>query len=572
MAKKGIEIDIAANTRDFQRGTKDVESALEEVADALDDVARDADKAGRKMGDELSDGAKDAERSVERVERSFKELADSAKRETRQAGDSMRTNVKRGADGANEAVAEWGDEAKANMSEAFSSFRGDAEDFVQIVQDTFGGVMTNLGPVGMAAGAAGAIGIGLMLGAFEEAKEAEQELREQVAELTDLLIDTGGDGAEAIQAVADRLRGLATETDKDAMSLEKLSAIAEQNSIDFAELADAYTKSGGDLQAYVAQIDKLAGASQKATAEAYASRDANRWQLAEQASGLATVSSELRTLAESQAQATANAEKWAQTDGPALAAKAEKLDALQGELDEAIGTWSDYYDAETGATDPAQYLAAMQARMDATANFNSNVSKLAQDFGLTFEEQQAIIDQGVDFAPMLQSIIESGLGDEYAAQIRQMLDGGQAIVDGQPLVAPVMTKADTGKAKSDLDQMAEPRVASITTQTDTSEVTEAIDTATADHEAEVTATADTTAAVAALDKAAKKRTAKITATSDTTTATTALDKAARKRTATIIVRADTAAAERAISRVRRLAEETVHLNVNARVNGKKIDW
>jgi hypothetical protein len=50
---KGIEISIAANTRDFQKGTKDVEKGLERVQDSLEDLSRVAQQDGDKIGDNL---------------------------------------------------------------------------------------------------------------------------------------------------------------------------------------------------------------------------------------------------------------------------------------------------------------------------------------------------------------------------------------------------------------------------------------------------------------------------------------------------------------------------------------
>lgn len=518
MAKKGIEIGVGMNAREVQKGAKDVESALEEVADSLDDVAKDADRAGRKMGDEISDGAKDAERSVDRLERSFKEMTDEARKAAR-SGDELGGGMKRGTREASEAVETFGDEARQNLSETVSSFRGELEDIPQLAQDILGGAVGDLGPLGMAAGAAGAAGIGLIVAAWQKAKEAEQEYRERVAELTDILIETGGEGAEAIEAVADRMKVFATETDESAMSFAKMREQSEKTGISFKELARAYSGAGGDLNAYIAEVDALAESTANAQER---TEDYGRYaglvrdKEAEQISG---VSDELRKLAKETEDAKQDYEDWLAAGGEAELAKAERLSTLQGEIDEVIGSWKDYYNAETGATDPAKYIAAMQARLEATDAFDSNVQTLAKNFGLSFEETQAILNQGVDFAPMLAAIMAGGpeMQEQYAAQIRAMLDGGQAIVDDTELGATVTAQTDTGDAEQQLDQLATNRDAPVTAEPDTKKAEQQLD-----------------------QLAKKKRTATVTARVDTSAAELALAAwLRRKRTMTVEVEART---------------------------------
>lgn len=508
---KGIEIDIAANTRDFQRGTKDVEKALEDVADALDDVSKDAKKAGDKLGDELSDGAKDATRGVDKLERSFKDVADASKRETRSAGDSMKRNMKDGADGASDAVREWGDEAKQNVSETFSSFDGSAESFADMVQGTFGGVISNLGPLGMVAGAAGAAGIGLLMKAFEDGKVSEEEFRARVAELADVLIETGGEGADALQAMADRMRDLVAPTDEGAMSLSKIRAMADDSGASFEELAKAYGHAGGDLQAYIDEVDK----SEAATRDQLTGIDAlNKGEWGRSAA-LGEVSDHLRELAKEQEAAKQAEQDWIESGGAALEARAAQMETLQGELDEAIDSWDDYKVAETGAADPAAYIAAMQARMDATSNFNTNVQELAANTGLSFEETQAILEQGVDFAPMLAAIMSGGpeMQAQYAGQIRAMLDGGQSIIDGTETTATITTKTDSEVAEQQLDAAATERQAPVKAEADTKAAATQLDSvATKQRTATIVASVDTSAAAAALDRFInRQRTATITA-------------------------------------------------------------
>lgn len=508
-----IKIEFLAGIFPFLKGTKDMSKALDDVSDSLDDVARDAaraaDRAGDDLGDEISDGAKDAEKGVDRLERSFKEMADNARRESKEAGDAVRRNVR---DGAGEAVQEFGDEAKQNIAETFSSFRGEAEDFAQIAQDTFGGVISNLGPLGMAAGAAGALGIGLILAEFEKGKISEQEFRERVAQLTEVLIETGGEGAESVQALADNLKELAAPTDAGARNLAQIRREAEKANIPFEELATAYAQGSGSLDKYLEQLNEAIAAEQQRSREATQGMEGSIVGTTSYGLELEGIRDRINGIAKEQEAAKEAERLWLESGGAAIQARAEAMATLQGEIDSAIGKWGEYYNAETGAVDPAGYIGAMQARMAATSNFNTNVQTLAKQFGLSFEETQYILDQGVDFAPMLQSIIDSGLGDQFAAQVQAAVGGGQEIIEGTPLGATVSVAADTSAAEAELDGASEPRQAEITAEPETSAAARALDTlATQNRKATITAEADLSAARRALDSfIAERRVAVVT--------------------------------------------------------------
>ncbi|QBE48748.1 hypothetical protein [Leucobacter triazinivorans] len=559
-----IEIKFLSNVVRFLKGTNDMEEALDDVADTLDDVAKDAKKAGDKtgdaltdaakdakragdkIGDEISDGAKDAEQSVERLERTFKDMADTARRETGDASDAMRSDMRDGATGASEAVTEFGDEAVQNMSETFSSFRGEAEDFAQIAQDTFGGVISALGPVGMAAGAAGAIGIGMIMASLEEGEEAAQDMRDRVGELAGQLIEIGGDPVAQLDAIVEGLKDLASESEEGETSLADLRAAAEGSATGFQRLADAYAGNTEGLR------DMLEAEKERLAAAETSYNQDKRWDqektknLRDQRDGLRTIVDGLEKASTAAEEAEAEEAAWLASNGPAYEAKAEAIDSLQGELNDAIGSYGDFIDAETGATDPAGYLAAMQARMDATANFNSNVQDLASRFGLSHDEVQAILDKGLDFAPMLQDLINGGYDEQYVEQLRAMLDGGQSIVDGTPITAKMTGEADTEGAVS------------------------ALEAASADRDTTIKGSAETRTAARDLDGVAdKKRTAKITAKAQTTLASSALRSVARNRTAKITAQASTWAAEQALNRLTRARTVQVTADVRTR-EGKPV--
>ncbi|MCA0377875.1 MAG: hypothetical protein LCH36_00340 [Actinobacteria bacterium] len=535
MAGKGFEIHAALNASKFQKGVKDVEGALEEVADSLDDVAKEADKAGRKMGDEIQDGARDASQSVDRLERSFKDMADASKRETGRASDSMKRNTKEATTQAASDLQELGDEAKQNAAETFSSFDGSFESFIDGIQGTMGGIVSSMGAAGAVAGGALALGIGFAVAQGQELADAINTAKERAAELAGEILEADGDLASIQWADKFKEWGLAIEDSrqwfefwqKDALTaFESASQAAEKFGVSAKDLslglsgidADAATRSIAKLRDQIKELEVERG-------RAMQSQDRNdikgeihaREQLIKKLEEQGNVTAEAAAIAETMAEISA---ETAAADEAAAAATQRRTDAvssLQGELDESVASYAKFIDAETGAVDPAKYIAAMQTRMEATGNFNTNLEQLAANTGLSFEAQQAILDQGVEFAPMLASIMAGGseMQAQYAAQMEAMVTGGQAILDGTTPSVTVTATADSQDAERQLAATAEERTAPVKAEADTK-------------------TADATLDAAA----AKTRTAKITASVDLTAAETALANFVnRRRTATVTVNA-----------------------------------
>lgn len=517
--RMGIQNDVIKPLEDAETAIKNLAKPADKTSDTLDDMGRN----GKKAGDRIETALEDAQKESDRTRRELEDLGDAMTRAGRKGAD-IEEGMRKGTDGAGEAVAEFKDEAVANLSETVSSFRGDAEDIAQIAQDTLGGVVGNLGPVGMAAGVAGAAGIGLIMGAIEEAKAKEQEFREQVAELAQVLMDTGDGGSEAIAAIAEKLRELAAPTDEGVESLAKLKEQAENSESGFKKLAQAYAGNADGLEKIIKKEREALDAMDNRSSRRSKS---TRAEIGDRREIVASLEEQKKVIDE----AAKAEEAWIAAGGPALEARASQLDTIQGELDESVGAWSEYVNAETGAIDPAAYIAAMQARMDATASFSGNVELIAEKFGLSFEESQAILDQGVDFAPMLQSIIDNGLDAEFAAKIQAAVGGGQEILDGNPLGTTVTADADVSGAEGSLQETAKDRTSGVTAVPDTKQAGGALDALVSKKRtATIGATASTGSASGALDRAARDRTAQITAVAQTWLAEQSLDRLTRPRT------------------------------------------
>lgn len=540
MARKGVVLSVASDTGQVEQGIKNgVIEPLEDAIDVIKDLAKEGDKSGEKLEDAMRDAQKDTERLAGEYEQLGKTIRDSSKK----SGQGFKDNTSDATSAASRDLGELKDEAVQNASETFSSFDGSVDSFVDGLQGTFGGIVSNMGPMGAVIGGALALGIGAGVAKGEELAEAINTAKERATELAAELIDVDGDLSQIQWAEKIQEWGLAIEDSREwwefwqtdaKTAMEVAEEAAERTGIALKDMvlgmsgtdAQAATRIVGELTDQIKELE-----AQRKVADGNSARESinseirDRQNLIDKLKEQGGVTEEAAAL---QQRLTEYTDEAAAADRAAAAATEARTDAansLQSALDESVASWTAYVDAESGAVDPSAYLQGMQDRMNATANFNTNVQSLATEFGLSQEEIQAILDQGVEFGPMLQSIMDSGLAPTFIAQMQAAVGGGQEIIDGTPLGATVTADADTAAAVAGLDAAATDR---------TSDVTAKASTATAEKDlaavaekkrtATITAKADTTAANRDLDSvASKSRSASITAGVDLTEATRALN-------------------------------------------------
>ena len=380
-----ITIDFLANAKGFLRGTSDVEGALDDVASSLDDVAKDSARSADKLAGDYKDAARDLEQSNTRLERSFKDLADTQKTSTKQVANDFDISSRQQTDRRKEAIKEIGAEAKANAAETFSSFDGSASSFADGIQGTLGGLVSSLGPVGLAAGAAGAIAIGLITGALQNADTTSQEFRASVGEMTADLITSGQVGKVSVGYILDQLKKLATESDSSKVSLDKIFETSKKAGNSAKDLAQAYAGNTEGLKDLLsAGRDKLE--QDKKTADLASTQ---LTQASQARSAAADAVADLRTkqfaqgeyntyLEQAAAKAAAAAQQEKQfilAGGPELVAKAALIEQLNTAYDDAAGGVQDYIDKESGIFDTAGYIAAMQTRQQALRDYQETLAK-----------------------------------------------------------------------------------------------------------------------------------------------------------------------------------------------------
>lgn len=214
------------------------EDRLEEIGDAAKDAGKDLDKG-------LTDGAKDAESAAEKLEATFKDAFDKVGTDAKKAGDDVGENTKRGFSDAGDATATFKDEARANLSESVSSFRGDVEDIPQLLQDVLGGVSADLGVMGGLAAAGVAAAIGVTIGKLQEHADKVNEAKEQMGELAREIADADGNLADI--DFGSRMRDWAFEIQDSRSWFEVWQQDAVSN---LESVAQAATDSGEDLSTF----------------------------------------------------------------------------------------------------------------------------------------------------------------------------------------------------------------------------------------------------------------------------------------------------------------------------------
>lgn len=421
-------IDFFANVTQFLRGTKDAEDALGDVSSSLDDLARDGRQAGDKLGDGIKDGAKTAARSVDDLDRTFKDLADSSKKEFKTAGDQVGTNIKRGTQEAEGGVKDLGEESKATAKETAASFDGSADSIVGAFQEVAANAFAGFGPAGLVAGLAAAAGIGLIVAAMGTAGDATEDVKAHTAELAQEYISTGDLGVASMDYLISRLQDLATESEDGKTNLGKLADIAKRSGSSFQDLAQAYAGNTDQLKDLWREGDKRQTQLELEAETASRTGALNYGSLLRQAAAQEEYTNYVGQSI-GVAEKAAEAQKlYAQAGGAELEQKAEAVKSIQGGVDDAAGSWEVYSDKEKTALDPAQYLANVQARISAAAGYAANLATAQAQ--LNPAAYQYLVDQGVDFAPMLQSILDSGMVDQFNSTFTQAAAAGNSAIDG----------------------------------------------------------------------------------------------------------------------------------------------
>ncbi|OII04315.1 hypothetical protein [Curtobacterium sp. MCBA15_008] len=426
-----IRIPIGANASEAIREAKKAGNAIESIGDSLDDLARDSSRQSREAGNDLAkgidQGTDKAEKSVQDLERTFKQsVKDMARAD---GGGGLGTNIsrdmKKGTREAGESVSTFKDEAKANLSEVASSFSGDIQSSVDLVQGTLGGVVADLGPIGLAAGAASAVGVGLIGAAITNAQADAEQFQAQVSDLATDLIETGRVGSASLGYIADELKEMATVTDGSVTSLKDLRNAADRSGTSYKDLATAAAGHTDEIDKQIDAIVKQKNEWQQSGQAILEGDDAlgssanNRTKALDQTLGY------LRDAKKAAKEAAAEQKNYADAGGIALQANAEAVESYGESLASAF---QEAGDAQQGFTDDGvfnldRYIQKTSETVAQIENYSQNMAKATGQLGKAgHDEAIRYLEQlGPDAAPLVDAFIKAPAAKQ--AELARIWDG-----------------------------------------------------------------------------------------------------------------------------------------------------
>jgi hypothetical protein len=279
-----VTIELVSDVSDVIKGAGKVAERFADVSDSLVDLARDSQRSG----DKIETAMKDAGRSAEHIDdglagagqaadafedkarAAFKAMSDGASK----AGDKAAHETKQGFDKSGEAVETFKDEAKSNLSEVTSSFSGDMDSAVDLIQGTLGGLVADLGPAGLVGGAVAALAIGLAKAAADGEAERVNRIGEAAATLAADIEAVGGSLRDVDfddrmhewgMAIQDTREWWELWQDKALTGSQLIEKQAKEAGLGFKDMFRGASGSSEDAHKALKQIDIVLGELQKKT-------------------------------------------------------------------------------------------------------------------------------------------------------------------------------------------------------------------------------------------------------------------------------------------------------------------
>ena len=463
MADRGRDLKFSILSDLSQFDTDRPARQLEDLGDA----ATAAGKAVDKMSDtvdrtDLDKLGKEAKDTATKVDSAFDKISASSKANLRKVGDDAKVGMRE----AGEATTTFKDEARSNLSEVASSFQGDMTSAVDLVQGTLGGVVQDLGPLGLALGAAGAAGLGIIASSIQAAKERVAELTASFLDLRKQGIDPAADSAAHLvdELDAASLSQFKRDADELGISYQLLQAAFDGNTeaIKTARKAieDYNNANAGGNPFTGEQADLHERLSQKLndTEKAYRNAaDASAFLGSTQAG--TTISTEAVTRAiEEHANALDSFVDPANVYTQLLAdKKAKEQESAQATADATTNqkdSWQDY--AKSVDVSVGEYLASLEKQVTAQEQWAGNLQKLAKrgvDEGV-LAELEKMGPEGAPLVAKLTTASDAELSKMVALYGRQGAAAGQSVASN--LVAQ---SGDVSASARELHQKASAELA-----------------------------------------------------------------------------------------------------------------
>jgi len=264
----GINISLVSDVRDFLKGTKDAGAALDDVVVSLEDVAKEGTTTADKLGQDFQDVRNDGTRAAERMEREFEDAFKAVKRDASDASRDVSRSMKTAGDDCVNVVDEVKNEAKQNFAEMASSFAGDMDSAVDLVQGTLAGLASSIPGIGIALG-----GLGMVAGTmYSEWNENAAKTSARIAQMYDDMRESGDrylSGEYIHQAISDIISGSADAV----ISLKEVQEIAQATHLPEGTVLAAAAGDGESLAQVLPRVRAEVDRYKEAINEAKAASD-----------------------------------------------------------------------------------------------------------------------------------------------------------------------------------------------------------------------------------------------------------------------------------------------------------
>jgi hypothetical protein len=455
LARAGLDVGD-----DIRTGARVAERALDDVGDA-----------GREAGNDLERGLRDAQRETARTGAEYKDLAE----EVRRATAEQRASGQHAFDPAAESVETFRDEAVSNLSEVASSFDGSVSSVFDLLQGTLGGVIADLGPLGLAAGTAAAAGVGLIGAAFSQAGEDQEAFKQRVDAMTGELLDEFYEVGDAVTAVDRKLRDWASDNEKYGVSLVDLQKDARTARIGFGDLAETIAtgttpelrrmrgeieESIDSLRKRAAAVDTTAGADRSAANAAGEQADRLQKELVpainQSINANKNAAAAEEALASAQGMTVEQYRAYVEQTNVAKQASEDFASTLTGVLSDAAESTSEKLD--NGAMNAGDYVKGLEERTAAAQQYASNVRAIGEQ--LPGDLFNFVRQQGPGFSQEIATYLSASPEQQAAIRAGWKIDA-QVTADTSDVEAKTAdqsrkkTKGPTSEVKADTSDVDE---------------------------------------------------------------------------------------------------------------------
>ena len=499
------DIDRTASRTDVEKPLEDGEDAAGDLSKAVDDATdavRDLDREASKS--DLDDQMREAQKAsseygaeIDETRRSLKELRDAAKQAgtgTKKAAQDGEQGMRRMGEGAEEV----NQEILQNLSSTVSSFRGDMTDLVQLGQDVLGGLAGTdaLGGIkGIAATAAGAAGLGLIVGAIEAAQQRAEEFNQLVNDIAQDITEAGRQGKTSYEAQADAIMDLATE---NKTAFDSIITYGSRAGITMSQLGAAYAEGGDKAEAVIARLQASMGNYGEVersfineAINAYKDRTkaideggqrAKFWQamgvnaLKEQDEKQEAYTKKIEDTGAAVADVTKGLVDQQQAaieaaDTAREEAKEAALDSIAEAYDNVRDSALEAATSEEGVLDVSAWAESVEEHKKLVEEYKANLETLR----LTPDQWNNLLELPEESRMQIVASLAKGPEDSKAKIVSALTDAGKSSGDAATVAfdnsfepdtdVTIVTKADTAPASAALTVVSrQPRIATITAQ------------------------------------------------------------------------------------------------------------